>query len=85
MDITDIIPESINDTGAILFWVIILILIIAVVALYLYVKRMKKKIVTIRQEMTTQLDGVKKTKEKRMQELSEVKSKVDRILEEEKK
>jgi hypothetical protein len=49
------------------------------------VKRMKKKIVTIRQEMTTQLDGVKKTKEKRMQELSEVKSKVDRILEEEKK
>lgn len=85
MDITDIIPKSTDDIGAILFWIIILILIIAVVVLYYYIKRMKRKIVKIQQDANVQLETVKKSKEKRMQELSEVKSKVDRILEEEKK
>ena len=45
MDITDIIPESLNDLGAIVFWIIIFILIIAVVALYLYARTMSKKVV----------------------------------------
>jgi hypothetical protein len=85
MDITDIIPKSANDIWAILFWVIILILIIAIVALYLYAKRMKKKVVKIQENLATQQNIIQKSKEKRMQELSEVKSKVDRILEEEKK
>jgi ABC-type transporter MlaC component len=85
IDITDIIPQSANDIGAILFWIILFILIIAVVAFYLYAKRMKKKVVAIQQDANKQLDTIKKTKEKRMQDLSEVKSKVDRILQEEEK
>jgi len=84
MDITDIIPKSANDIGAILFWVIILILVIAIVVLYLYTKRMKKKIGKIQQDVNVQLDTVKKSKEKRMQELADVKNKVDRIIEDEK-
>lgn len=85
MDITDLIPQSINDIGAIIFWIIIFILIITVVVLYFYVKRMKKKIVKIQQDVNAQLETVKKSKEKRMQDLSEVKSKVDKILDEENK
>ncbi|HIG99952.1 MAG TPA: hypothetical protein HA258_05165 [Thermoplasmata archaeon] len=85
MDITDIIPDSLNDIGAIVFWVIILILIIAVAILYWYAQRMSKKMVQMQENLDAHLDTVKKSKEKRMQELSEVKNKVDRILEEEKK
>lgn len=85
MDITDLIPQSINDIGAIIFWIIIFILIITVAVLYFYVKRMKKKIVKIQQDVNLQLETVKKSKEKRMQDLSEVKSKVDKILDEENK
>jgi predicted Holliday junction resolvase-like endonuclease len=85
MDITDIIPESLNDLGAIVFWIIIFILIIAVVALYLYARRMSKKVVKMQENLDTHLNITKKSKEKRMQELSDVKNKVDKILEEEKK
>lgn len=85
MDITDIIPDSLNDIGAIVFWVIILILIIAVAILYWYAQRMSKKMVQMQENLDVHLDTMKKSKEKRMQELSEVKNKVDRILEEEKK
>ena len=85
MDIADIIPQSTSDIWAIAFWVIILILIITVIVLYYYVKRMKRKIVKIQRDANAQLETIKKSKEKRMQDLSDVKSKVDRILEEEKK
>jgi hypothetical protein len=46
---------------------------------------MSKKMVQMQENLDAHLDTVKKSKEKRMQELSEVKNKVDRILEEEKK
>lgn len=84
MELSDLIPQSANDSGAILFWIILFILIIVVVAFYYYAKRMKKKLAKIQQEMTTKLDTVKKSKEKTMQDLTEVKSKVDNILSEEK-
>lgn len=84
MDLSDLIPQSVTDGGAILFWVILFILIVVVVVFYYYAKRMKKKVTKIQQEMTTQLDTVKKSKEKTMQDLTEVKSKVDKILTEEK-
>ncbi len=84
MDVSDLIPQSATDVGAILFWVILLILIIVVIAFYYYAKQMKKKVKAIQQEMTAQLDTVKKSKEKTMHDLSEVKSKVDKILLEEK-
>ena len=85
MEITDLIPQSTNDIGAILFWVILFILIITVVVLYYYAKRMKKKVSKIQQEANTQLETMKKSKEKTIQDLSEVKSKVDKILEKENK
>lgn len=85
MDITDIIPESLNDLGAIVFWIIIFILIIAVAALYLYARTMSKKVVKMQENLDTHLNITKKSKEKRMQELSDVKNKVDKILEEENK
>jgi len=46
---------------------------------------MKKKVTKIQQDMTTQLDTVKKSKDKTMQDLSEVKNKVDKILKEDQK
>ena len=85
MDITDIIPESINDIGAIMFWVIILILVIAIVVLYFYAKRMSKKVVRMQQDLNAHLNNAKQSKEKRMQELSDVKNKVNKIIEEEDK
>ena len=83
MDITDIIPESINDIGAIMFWVIILILVIAIVVLYFYAKRMSMKVVRMQQDLNAHLNNAKQSKEKRMQELSDVKNKVNKILEDE--
>ncbi len=85
MDITDIFPESLNDYGAIIFWIILLILIIAIVAFYLYAKRMKKKINTIQKDLNAQQDIVKKSKEKRIQDLSDVKNKVNKLIEDENK
>jgi len=85
MEIIDLIPKSINDIGAILFWIILFILIITVVVLYYYAKRMKKRVTKIQQETNTQLETMKKSKEKTIQDLSEVKSKVDKILEKENK
>ena len=85
MGITDIIPESLNDYGAIIFWVILLILIIAIVAFYLYAKHMKKKINTIQKDLNAQQDIVKKSKEKRIQNLSDVKNKVAKLIEDENK
>lgn len=84
MDITDIIPDSANDIGAIVFWIIILILIIAIVVLYLHAKKMSKKVVKMQENLDAHLNIAKQSKEKRMQELSDVKNKVDKIIEEEK-
>lgn len=85
MDITDIIPDSANDFGAIVFWIIIFILIIAMVVLYLYARRMSNKVITMQETLNTHLDIEKKSKEQRMAHLSDVKNKVDKIIEEEKK
>lgn len=85
MDITDLIPESYNDFGAILFWIIIIILIITTVVMYLYIRRMKKKVIKMQKDLDTHVTTAKQSKEKRMQELSDVKKKVDKIIEDEKK
>lgn len=85
MDITDIIPESVNDIGAIVFWIIIFILIIAIAVLYLYAKRMSRKVVRIQQDLNAHLNVEKQSKEKRKQDLADVKNKVNKILEDEEK
>lgn len=84
IEITDIIPQSANDLGAILFWIIILVFIIIIALLSIQGKRLKKKIAKLQQDLDTHLNSVKQTKEKRMADLSEVKNKVDKILTEEK-
>jgi predicted Holliday junction resolvase-like endonuclease len=78
------IPTSSNDLGAIIFWIIILILIITIFVLYMNGKRLRKKISKMQQELDIHLNTAKQTKEKRMADLSEVKNKVDKILLEEK-
>ena len=45
----------------------------------------RKKSSEMQENLDTHLNITKKSKEKRMQELSDVKNKVDKILEEEKK
>ncbi|MBN1861036.1 MAG: hypothetical protein JW840_06205 [Candidatus Thermoplasmatota archaeon] len=84
IEITDIIPQSANDLGAILFWIIILVFIIIIALLSIQGKRLKKKIAKLQQDLDAHLNSVKQTKEKRMADLSEVKNKVDKILTEEK-
>ncbi len=45
MDIENIIPHSASDLGAIVFWVIIIILVIAAIVIYLKYRKMSKKVV----------------------------------------
>ena len=88
MDIDNIIPHSMNDLGAILFWVIIIILVIAAIVIYLYYRKASKKVVKMQEQLDTHLntiDQMKTSKEERVKELTELKDKTEKMLEEEKK
>ena len=88
MDIDNIIPHSMNDFGAILFWVIIIILVIAAIVIYLKYRKMSKKVVKMQENLDTHrntIDQMKKSKEERVKEITELKDKAEKILEEEKK
>jgi len=81
MDIKNLIPDSLSDYGAILFWIIIIILVVGAIVLYLYYRKMSKKVV---KHLNT-IDQMKKSKEERVKELTELRDKAEKILEEEKK
>jgi ATP/ADP translocase len=88
MDIENIIPHSASDLGAIVFWVIIIILVIAAIVIYLTYRKMSKKVVKMQENLDTHLntiDQMKKSKEERVKEITELKDKTEKILEEEKK
>jgi len=80
MDIKNLIPNSTSDYGAIVFWVIIIILVISAIIVYLYYRKMSKKVA---KHLNT-IDQMKKSKEERVKELVEVKDKVEKMIEEEK-
>ena len=88
MDIENIIPHSASDLGAIVFWVIIIILVIAAIVIYLKYRKMSKKVVKMQENLDTHrntIDQMKKSKEERVKEITELKDKTEKILEEEKK
>jgi len=87
MEINDIIPNSPSDLGAIVLWIIILIIVITAIVLYLRYRKMSKKVVKMQENVNTHLntiDQMKKSKEERLKELTEIKNKVDKVIEEEK-
>lgn len=87
MDITNIIPDSPSDFGAILFWIIIIVLVISAIVIYLYYRKMTKKVVKMQDNINTHLDTIaqmKTSKEVRLKELTELKNKIDKMIEDEK-
>jgi F0F1-type ATP synthase membrane subunit b/b' len=88
MDINNIIPDSPSDLGAIVFWVIVIILVIAAIVIYLRYRKMSKKVVKMQENIDTHLntiDQMKKSKEERSQDLHELKNKVDKMIDDETK
>jgi ATP/ADP translocase len=88
IDIDNIIPDSPSDLGVIVFWVIVIILVIAAIVIYLRYRKMSKKVVKMQENLDTHLntiDQMKKSKEKRSQDLHELKNKVDKMVDDETK
>ena len=88
MDINNIIPDSPSDLGAIVFWVIVILLVIAAIVIYLRYRKMSKKVVKMQDNLNTHLntiDQMKKSKEKSSQDLHELKNKVDKMVDDETK
>ncbi len=78
-----IVPDSPSDFGAILLWVLIIVLVIILIIdtrLYLNYRKTPNKMEKPQQKFTT-LEQMKKSKEGRMQELDDIRKKVDKILE----
>ena len=84
-----IIPDSPSDFGAILLWILIIILvIIAIIDIRLYLDNQKtsKKLEWIPmreepQQKSNTAEEIKKSKEVRMQEIFDIRNKVDKIIE----
>ena len=88
MSIDSILPTSLNDVGAIVFWVIIILLIIAALLLYLYYRKASKKVAKMQEDLSTKentINQLKKSKDDTLKELTELKEKVDQIIQREKK
>ena len=81
MDFNNLIPESSSDFGAIVFWIIIIILVISAIVVYLLYRKTSKKVV---KQLNT-IDQMKISKEVRVKELTELRDKAEKMLEEEKK
>jgi peptidoglycan hydrolase CwlO-like protein len=78
-----IIPDSPSDFGAILFWVLIILLAIIVIIdihTYLHYRKTSKKIEKPQQKPNT-IEQTKKSTEDRLQEIDEIRNKVDKIIE----
>jgi len=72
----------------ILVWVISIIIIIVGIPLYLYDRKISKKMEQMQQNLNSHLniiDEMKKSKEERLHELVDLKNKIDKMIEEEKK
>ena len=81
--VDSIIPDSPSDFGAILFWVLIILLVIIVIIdihTYLYYRKTSKKIEKPQQKLNT-IEQTEKHTEDRLQEIVEVRNKVDKIIE----
>ena len=84
-----IIPDSPSDFGAILLWILIIILvIIAIIDIRLYLDNQKtsKKLEWIPmteepQQVINTVKPMKTSKEERLQEIVEIRNKVDKIIE----
>jgi len=71
----------------ILVWVISIIIIIVGIPLYLYDRKISKKMEQMQQNLNSHLniiDEMKKSKEERLHELVDLKNKIDKMIEEEK-
>jgi uncharacterized protein YneF (UPF0154 family) len=78
-----IIPDSPSDFGAILFWVLIILLAIIVIIdirTYLSYRKTSKKIEKPQQKPST-IEQMKKSSEVRISEIDEIRNKVDKIIE----
>jgi Sec-independent protein translocase protein TatA len=84
MDINNIIPNSTGDLGAIVFWVIIIILGIIAINLYWYYREMSKKVGSVKENLN-KIDKTKKSKEDKLKEHTKLRNKVDQIIEEKNK
>jgi ATP/ADP translocase len=88
IDINNIIPDSPSDLGAIVFWVIVIIIVISAIVIYLRYRKMSKKVVKMQENLNTHIDTIdqmKKSKEERSQDLNELKNKVDKMVDDETK
>jgi hypothetical protein len=89
MVIDYIIPDSSSDFGTILLWIlIILLVIIAIIDIHLYLdnQRASKKLEWIPmteepQQKPDTIDQMKKSKNERIQEIVDIRNKVDKIIE----
>ncbi len=80
MVIDYLIPDSPNDFGAILLWVLMIVLVIMMIIdirLYLDNRKTFKNIEKPQQKLNT-IEQMKKSKENRMQELNDIRKKVDK-------
>jgi len=75
-----IIPDSPRDFGAMLLWVLIILNVILLVCICLYYRKTFKKIENPQQKLDT-IEQIKKSKDERIQELVEIRNKVDKIIE----
>ena len=88
MNIDSLLPTSLSDVGAIVFWVIIILFVIAAVLLYLYYRKASKKVVKMQEDLSTKeniINQLKKSKDDTLKELTDLKEKVDKMIQREKK
>ena len=81
--VDSIIPDSPSDFGAILFWVLIILLTtIVIIDIHTYwcYRKTSKKIEKPQQERNT-IDQMQKSTDVRRQEIVEIRNKVDKIIE----
>ncbi len=74
------IPDSPSDFGAILLWVLIIINVILWIRIYLYYRKTSKKIEKPQQKLNI-IEQMKKSNEARIEDIVEIRNKVDKIIE----
>ena len=80
MVLDTIIPDSPGDFGAILLWILIILNVILWILVYWYYRKTSTEEEKPQQTLNT-VDQVKKPTEERMQDIVEVRNKVDKIIE----
>jgi len=87
MDINNIIPNSPNDIGVLVFWVIFIILILSAIILYVYYRKLTKKVVKTQEIPETNpkpTEQMEKPIDEGAQKTEEIKSETDKTIDEEK-